>query len=667
MRKYSFGVLLALVVLSAALVGCQTESEELPDFTVTFVANNGTDEPDVTVKIKGDSRLGVYLPAGGTVAFDNPKRPAAPSYSAQVGRRLRRWNTEANGTGYYFFGDNRVTQNMTLYAEWEGTYNYNHYWSRQLQYDSYGGKDSQGIYTYKLAVPVSELQMHPTATLYTNIKGRIQSGKTFAVDMGYFSPDSGTGQELQLNRNVKSVTFQLWDGKAGKPLSNAIEKTDVTQGAQIRFDPAVDVFTTTAAATDASPEANQLVIIAENNLLVDKITVYGTVMLTPGDDGAIVPDSNADVIQNFESFAHNSGVYTGLFAVNDNAVAGVVQTDDFAYIRVGNTSSKALLVGHLTANATGNGSLPKVTVTLPEGKTLADYSGIRIKCMSLSGNATGTTANAPVNYVIMAGADLTTSNFSTTAATAANFATVKTLIAAAGGTYSGGSYNAYPYFTWNARTGNFAAAVVNGLINDIATNVGGTFDIAFGLTGASIGMTYLVDDIVLVGKAAGDDYAGTADFVVADFENASTISKTGDGVIYSIVDLDTLATYKGKYGKLLFALSGGEGAIPGLRYTLPAREPAVSYNKLSFTYTALTEGANNKSIAVRIGADADAAKAATPITVDSGNASLYKTLSVDLSPVVSGGTAESYIYVGIGPANGAAGAIYLIDDVTLYY
>jgi hypothetical protein len=638
-------VAITAVTMICTMAGCSTEAEDFPDFTVTFVANNGTNEPDKVTTIKGDSKLGIYLPAGGSVLFENPNRPAVEIYSAPTGRRLGKWNTQANGFGASFYGNNRVTKDLTLYAQWEGTYNYNHYWTRQLQYNSYGSTDSEGIYEYRLGVPIAELQSHPTTTDYTNVKGQIKAGKTIAVALGYFSPDSGTGPELRLNRTVQSLTFQLWDGIANKALSNVIEKTNVIQGNQLVFD-AADVFTTTADATDGSLEANQLLISATNNLLVDKITVFGTVSLTP-EAGAIVETGNADVVQNFEGFAHNSGTYTGLYASGE-AIAGVVQTDDFAYVRTNNSSAKALLVGHLTASTTTSGSLPKITVTLPVGKTLADYSGISIKYMGLSGNSAAKT------NVIMVGSGLTADNFSNAVATAANAATKKTIAAGNGVTQSGASYSSYPYFTWNIRPVTFATT---GGVPTVISEAGNSFEMAFGAYANATGVIYLVDDIVLTGKE------GTVDYVVADFENSPTISKIGDGVIYSIVDLNTLATYTGKYGKVLFVLSNTAGAIPGLSYTAPAKETPTAYNKLSFTYFALNEGANNKTLAVKTGADANAAIAAAGVTVESGNASTYKTLSVPLTGVSSGGT----FFMGIGPANGSAGAIYLVDDITLYY
>ena len=343
----------------------------------------------------------------------------------------------------------------------------------------------------------------------------------------------------------------------------------------------------------------------------------------------------------------------------------MVQTDDFAYVRVNNSTAKALLVSQLTANTTTAGSLPKVQVTLPAGKTLEDYAGVQIRYMGLSGNSVK-------NNVIMVGQNLTSENYSNAVATAANAGTKKTIAAGTGAAQSGATYNSYPFFPWFIRTVTFAAT---GGVPTVIAAAGNSFEMAFGLHATDPGVTYLVDEIVLQGRPAREDdpatadvneaYAGTGNFVVANFENSPVISKTGDGIIYTIVDLDMFATYKGKYGKVFFGHSNGAGDIPGMRYTLPAKDPAVSYNKISFTYMALTPQADSKTIAVKIGADADSAKAAAGLTVESGDASIFKTLTVNLSsPLSSDG---SNIFLGIGPSNGSAGAIYLIDDITLYY
>jgi hypothetical protein len=445
-----------------------------------------------------------------------------------------------------------------------------------------------------------------------------------------------------------------------------IEKINVEQGTTVEFT-AADVFTTTDSATDASLEANQLLISADYNMLVDKITVFGTVKLTPG-SGALTDEPNADIVQNFEGFAHNSGNPV-IFAPNNNAVVGVVQADDFAYVTLGNPSKKALLVGQITANTTTSGALPKIQVKLPTGKTLADYAGIQIKYMGLSGNSASKT------NVIMVGQNLTAENYSNAIATNANYETKKTIAAGTGVAQSGASYNSYPSFTWNTRAVTFATSTQ---IQNVIGAAGNSFDMAFGAHATAAGVIYLVDDIILVGKPAAEAtettqaYPGTENFIVADFENSPTITKIGDGVVYSIIDLFPLATYAGKYGKVLFALSNSTGAIPGLQLTLPNKATAVSYKTLSFSYFALTEGADNKALRVKVGATAEAANAAAGVSVDSGSASAFKTLSVNLSPQISSGViaepqTSTNIFVGIGPTNGTAGSIYLIDDITLHY
>jgi hypothetical protein len=663
-------MVLTTIAMILTMTGCPTEAEELPKYTVTFVANNDTLEADTVMSgISAGTSLGTYLPAGGHVAFTNPDRPTVPIYSAPVGRRLAKWNTQKDGTGSSYFGDNRVTKDLTLYAIWEGTYNLNHFWTRQLQYNAWGGKDRDGIYNYQLAIPVAELQFHPATSgkPYTNIVGQIQGGKTFSVDLGLFSPDAGTNPELKLSRSVKSIKFQLYDGVAQKPLSNVIEKTNVTQGITMSFDEA-DVFTTTDDATDASLTANQLLVSAELNYLIDKVTVFGTVKLSPGSEDAVVPVTNADVLLNFESYAHNSGNPPGLFAVNDKAVFGVVQTDDFAYIKIGNSSSKALLVGQLTANTATLGSLPKIRVTLPAGKTLLDYASIKIKYMGLSGNSASKT------NVIMVAPTLTPENYSNAIATASNYETKKTVAAGNGVTQSGGSYSAYPYFTWNERTINFATSTQ---IQTVLSGAGNSFDLAFGTHATAAGVVYMVDDIVLVGKPAVQDdpettdvneaYPGTDNFIVANFENSPTVDRIGTGVITSVVELAPFATYAGKYGKVMFVLSNATGAVPGLQVTIPAADPAKTYNRISFNYFALTGSANNKTLAVKTGDTADAAKADPGTTVSTGDASIWRLLSANLSPVISAGASDTNLFLGLGVNDAPAGAIYLIDDITLHY
>jgi hypothetical protein len=647
-------IVLAAIVLISTLTGCPAEAEDLPKYTLTFVANNDTAEPDAVIPdITADTRLGKYLPAGGEVAFTNPDRPATPIYFAPTGRRLAKWNTQKDGFGSTYYGDNRLTKDLTLYAIWEGTYNLNHYWTRQLQYNSWGGGDANGTYSYQLAIPVAELQSHPATSgkEYTNVVGQILKGKTFAMDIGLFSPDGGTNPELRLSRSVKSLKFQLYDGVAQKPLSNVVEKTNITQGITVSFS-AADILTTTDDATDASLTANQLLVSTELNYLIDKVTLFGTVKLTPGSADAVAPVSNADVLLNFESYAHNSGNPPGLFAVDNNAVFGVVQTDDFAYVRTGNPSSKALLIGQLVANTTTTGSLPKIRVTLPAGKTLSDYERIRIKYMGLSGNSASKT------NVIMAAPTLGPDNYSNALATATNSGTKKTIAAGNGVTQSGASYSSYPYFTWNEREIIFATSEQ---IQGLLTGAGNSFDLAFGAHATAVGVVYLVDDIILVGKE------GTPNFTVADFENTPTVEKIGTGVITSIVDLAPFATYAGKYGKVMFVLSNGTGGVPGLQVTIPASETAKTYNRISFNYFALNAGANNKTIAIKTGATADAAKAAAGVTVSTGDASIWKALSAGLSPAITAGSAAADLFLGLGANDAPAGAIYLIDDITLHY
>jgi hypothetical protein len=289
--------------------------------------------------------------------------------------------------------------------------------------------------------------------------------------------------------------------------------------------------------------------------------------------------------------------------------------------------------------------------------------------MGLSGNSASKTN---VIMVAPAATGLTADNYSNAIATASNYATKKTIAAGSGVTQSGASYNSYPYFTWNEQTVAFATSTQ---IQTLLSEAGNSFELAFGTHATAVGVVYLVDDIILVGKPAAEDdpattevneaYPGTDNFVVADFENSPSVSRIGTGAISAIVDLDLLATYTGKYGKVMFALSGGTGAIPGLQITIPGSDPAKAYNKLSFNYFALTESANNKTIAVKTGNTADAAKAAAGVTVTTGDASTWNPLNATVA--INGETTSTNLFLALGLNDAPAGTIYLIDDITLHY
>jgi hypothetical protein len=285
MKKLSFGMFMALLAIGIAFVGCPTEAGDgggpdpndvLPDtgqpgqtYTVTFKSNYlglMTDAADITVQAKYGESLGLKLPATGTLNFDNPERQSVPSFTnIPTGRQFREWNTKLDGSGITFTAKTKVKGNIAIYAIWEGKYNLSAQMYPnlfQLQYNSYGGKDAEGVYNYHAVIPVNR---------FGGIPGKILSGKTFTLNI-----------EMVACYNVDSaVSLSLADASVPgipKNLSNVISTGNKpVTGEQVEL--LNKVLITTSAAANFSPDASVLLISADLPILTEKLPLYATVSL----------------------------------------------------------------------------------------------------------------------------------------------------------------------------------------------------------------------------------------------------------------------------------------------------------------------------------------------------------------------------------------------------
>jgi hypothetical protein len=301
MRKLSFGMFMALLVISIVFVGCPTEADDggggldpndvLPDtgqpgqtYTVTFKSNYlglMADVADITVQAPYGESLGLKLPATGTVSFTNSERPSVTGFtSVPTGRQFKEWNTKLDGSGITFTAKTKVKGDVTIYAIWEGKYNLSAQMYPnlfQLQYNSYGGKDAEGVYNYQAVIPINQ---------FGGVPGKILSGKTFTLNI-----------ELVACYNVGSViSLSLADASgAGVPksLSNVISTANKpVKGEQVEL--LNKVLTTTVAAAGFSPDASALLISADLPIFTEKLPVYASVSLEQS-TGAVQPSTEFSV------------------------------------------------------------------------------------------------------------------------------------------------------------------------------------------------------------------------------------------------------------------------------------------------------------------------------------------------------------------------------------
>jgi hypothetical protein len=293
MKKHGFGMLWALLALSMVFVGCPTESSDDggvtgnevgtggqsgQTLTVTFKSNYlglMNDASDIPVQVEYDQSLGLKLPSTGSVQFANADRPSVSGFAnVPTGRQFKEWNTKLDGSGITFTATTRVKGNVTIYAIWEGKYNLsNSMYANlfELTYNSYGGKDAQGIYNYQAVIPIGN---------FGGIPGKILSGKTLPLKIEMV-PCYDVGSAISISLVDASGT-----GTPGS-LSNGVTSADKPRkGVKIELS---GNFTTTAAAADYSPEANALLISADLPIFTEKLPLYASVSPLATASGQVEP------------------------------------------------------------------------------------------------------------------------------------------------------------------------------------------------------------------------------------------------------------------------------------------------------------------------------------------------------------------------------------------
>ena len=112
-----------------------------PTYTVTYKANNGTEEADVVA--------------------ENAKKVAACTFTAPEGEKFVGWNTAADGNGDDYAVGDKVESDLTLYAQWETV-------CYKVIYDLVGGIGSAEVTAADATVSVE-----PLALIMSNTAGRI--------------------------------------------------------------------------------------------------------------------------------------------------------------------------------------------------------------------------------------------------------------------------------------------------------------------------------------------------------------------------------------------------------------------------------------------------------------------------------------------------------------
>ena len=112
-----------------------------PTYTVTYKANNGTEEADLVA--------------------ENAKKVAACTFTAPEGEKFAGWNTAADGNGDDYAVGDKVESDLTLYAQWETV-------CYKVIYDLVGGIGSAEVTAADATVSVE-----PLALIMSNSAGRI--------------------------------------------------------------------------------------------------------------------------------------------------------------------------------------------------------------------------------------------------------------------------------------------------------------------------------------------------------------------------------------------------------------------------------------------------------------------------------------------------------------
>lgn len=170
-----------------------------PTYTVTYKANNGTEEADVVA--------------------ENAKKVAACTFTAPEGEKFVGWNTAADGNGDDYAVGDKVESDLTLYAQWETV-------CYKVIYDLVGGIGSAEVTAADATVSVE-----PLALIMSNTNGRI----TLTPLAGY---EFKAGDIIEFSGTV---------GNASKPFGIKVGSDTYEAAAVTPIDPAAPTGTGSAS------------------------------------------------------------------------------------------------------------------------------------------------------------------------------------------------------------------------------------------------------------------------------------------------------------------------------------------------------------------------------------------------------------------------------------
>lgn len=353
------------------------------------------------------------------------------------------------------------------------------------------------------------------------------------------------------------------------------------------------------------------------------------------DDITLVPKvprvSVQPVIFNFEGTAPAySTIAAAVTAITTSAMAGEVATDFTT------PSSHILKVEN-----GGWETLPKFGVTLPVGKTLADYTQVEIKYYAVP----NTDANYKNAYVLAAN-ELVVSGSAITAPSVV------------------GSKTGYSAFTasgsWATETINLDAAMTSSVS-------GSSIELAVGIS-ANAGAKYFIDDVTLI--------TGTGErAVVADFEGAVTAGKVGEATLTATVITQAdfaaglLTNTSSKVLKLVN--TNWSGAVV-LEVTLADGVSIDSYASVTckayLPTAATTDDANGyyyKDFSIKLGETITDMTGGIVVTTENKRGS-WVTFTFTLNDAMKSAVGNARTFkLAIGIAGPERTVGYYIDDITL--
>jgi hypothetical protein len=165
MKHARYALLALSISTTLALLGCSNlmgGGDKNTGNAVTFHSNytrfvtGATNDYSAIVRVPDDGTVGNLMPSAGTITNTNVKQPIVASFDIPANFQLKEWNTSADGKGAIFTATTSVGKSIDVYAIWESSAVATS--TLPLVYDSAGGGDSSGVYTYDtgIALPISK-------------------------------------------------------------------------------------------------------------------------------------------------------------------------------------------------------------------------------------------------------------------------------------------------------------------------------------------------------------------------------------------------------------------------------------------------------------------------------------------------------------------------------